>query len=88
MTDIFAVSVNDAFVQKAFKKSLASEGTKVRFIADDTGAFTTALGLVFDASGLLGGLRAQVRSIHFPFVAPPPPPASLFPPLPPRGTES
>ena len=34
----------------------------VRFIADDTGAFTGALGLLFDANALLGAPRAKVRS--------------------------
>jgi 2-Cys peroxiredoxin 5 len=31
----------------------------VHFIADDKGAFTTKLGFLFDASGLLGGPRAK-----------------------------
>lgn len=33
----------------------------IRFIADDKGAFTGALGLLFDASPLFGAPRAKVR---------------------------
>lgn len=34
--------------------------TAVHFIADDQGAFTGALGMLFDASPLLGGPRSKV----------------------------
>eukprot|EP00914_Ancora_sagittata_P028489 GHVO01056221.1.p1 GENE.GHVO01056221.1~~GHVO01056221.1.p1 ORF type:complete len:122 (-),score=1.51 GHVO01056221.1:199-564(-) len=34
----------------------------VRFIADDQGMFVSALGLLQDATGLLGAPRAKVRS--------------------------
>jgi peroxiredoxin len=44
---------------QAWAKKLAEEGTKVRFIADDTGAFVTSLGLIFDASALLGAPRSK-----------------------------
>ncbi|KAF7986764.1 hypothetical protein HWV62_20354 [Athelia sp. TMB] len=57
--DIYVVAVNDAFVTKAWKQKLAPDGTPVRFIADDTGAFTGALGLLFDANALLGAPRAK-----------------------------
>lgn len=33
----------------------------IRFIADDTGAFTSSVGLLFDASPLLGYPRSKVR---------------------------
>ncbi|KAJ7046500.1 Redoxin [Mycena alexandri] len=56
---ISIVAVNDVFVLKAWKENLAPEGTPVRFISDDAGAFTTALGLGFDASPLLGGVRSK-----------------------------
>ncbi|KAF8581186.1 Redoxin [Ramaria rubella] len=56
---IYVVSVNDAFVTKAWKEKLASGGTPIHFIADDKGAFTSAIGLIFDASPLLGGPRAK-----------------------------
>ena len=36
----------------------------VHFIADDQGAFTGALGMLFDASPLLGGPRSKVSSIY------------------------
>ena len=35
----------------------------VEFIADDKGELSSALGLLFDASGLLGGPRIKVRGI-------------------------
>ncbi|KAF7290550.1 Peroxiredoxin [Mycena indigotica] len=56
---IAVVAVNDVFVLKAWKESLAPEGTPIRFIADDTGAFSKSLGLLFDASPLLGSVRAK-----------------------------
>jgi peroxiredoxin len=34
----------------------------LRFIADDTGALTTQLGLLFDATALLGAPRSKVGS--------------------------
>ncbi|KAH9939706.1 Redoxin [Epithele typhae] len=57
--NIFVVAVNDVFVMKAWKASLAPQGTPVRFIADDQGAFVGALGMLFDASPLLGGPRSK-----------------------------
>ncbi|KAF8493589.1 Redoxin-domain-containing protein [Gautieria morchelliformis] len=56
---ISVVAVNDVFVTKAWKEKLASNGTPVHFIADDKGAFTSAVGLLFDASPVLGGPRAK-----------------------------
>ncbi|KAJ7645846.1 Redoxin [Mycena rosella] len=60
---ISVVAVNDVFVLKAWKENLAPGGTGVRFISDDTGAFSTALGLVFDATPLLGGVRSRRYAI-------------------------
>ncbi|KAH7919676.1 Redoxin [Leucogyrophana mollusca] len=57
--NIYVVAVNDAFVVKAWKEKLAPQGTGVRFIADDTGEFTSGLGLLFDATGLLGAPRSK-----------------------------
>ncbi|KAF8550703.1 Redoxin [Imleria badia] len=57
--DIYVVAVNDAFVTKAWKDKLAPQGTGVRFIADDKGELTSNLGLIFDASGLLGSPRSK-----------------------------
>ncbi|KAJ7216953.1 Redoxin [Mycena haematopus] len=56
---IAVVAVNDVFVLKAWKENLAPEGTPVRFIADDAGAFSAALGLIFDATPLLGNVRSK-----------------------------
>lgn len=42
----------------AWKKSF-DEKSKVHFIADSTGEYVKTLGLTFDATGLLGGTRAQ-----------------------------
>ncbi|KAG8976613.1 hypothetical protein FRC05_003452 [Tulasnella sp. 425] len=56
---IYIVSVNDAFVMNAWKEKLAPQGTPVHFVADDTAHFVSALGLVMDATGLLGGPRSK-----------------------------
>ncbi|KAJ7730875.1 Redoxin, partial [Mycena maculata] len=56
---IAAVAVNDVFVLKSWKESLAPGGTAVRFISDDGGAFITALGLLFDVTPVLGGVRSK-----------------------------
>ncbi|KZO91386.1 Redoxin [Calocera viscosa TUFC12733] len=60
--DVWVIGVNDVFVMEAWKQKLAtarSGGTLVHFIADDTGAFASALGLIFDATPLLGGPRLK-----------------------------
>ncbi|EIW77839.1 Redoxin, partial [Coniophora puteana RWD-64-598 SS2] len=61
--NIYVVAVNDAFVTQAWKAKLAPQGTGVRFIADDTGEFTSSLGLLFDGTGLLGAPRAKRYAI-------------------------
>jgi len=45
---------------RAWKNQLAPDGTKVRFIADDKAELTLALGMLFDATPLLGGPRSKV----------------------------
>ncbi|KAK7696373.1 hypothetical protein QCA50_001027 [Cerrena zonata] len=57
--DIYVVAVNDVFTMKAWKEHLAPGGTPIHFIADDKGAFVGSLGLLFDASVLLGGPRSK-----------------------------
>ncbi|PWN29938.1 Redoxin [Jaminaea rosea] len=57
--DIYVVAVNDQFTVQAWKDKLGSKNDHVHFLADDTAAFTHAVGLGFDASGLLGGYRSQ-----------------------------
>lgn len=39
---------------------MAPDGTKIRFIADDKAELTLALGMLFDATPLLGGPRSKV----------------------------
>jgi len=45
---------------RAWKNQMAPDGTKVRFIADDKAELTLALGMLFDATPLLGGPRSKV----------------------------
>jgi len=59
INNIYVVAVNDVFTMKAWKEKLASEGTPVHFVADDKGAFVGALGMLFDASELLGAPRSK-----------------------------
>lgn len=59
---VWVVAVNDVFVTQAWKLKLALTGTPIHFIADDTGALSAALGLIFDATPLLGGPRLK-RSV-------------------------
>ena len=56
--DIICMSVNDAFVMKAWGEDRGA-GDKVRLIADGNGDLTRALGLEFDGSGIGFGLRSQ-----------------------------
>ncbi|KAJ9125563.1 hypothetical protein QFC22_000525 [Naganishia vaughanmartiniae] len=61
--DIYILSVNDVFCMNAWGKKLHGDQTaKVKFVADDSGAFASATGLIFDAQALLGGPRAK-RSV-------------------------
>lgn len=55
---IYVISVNDAFVTTAWKESIA-KSSGVHFVADATGHFTNAMGMLFDASGLLGNHRSK-----------------------------
>ncbi|PWN51300.1 Redoxin [Violaceomyces palustris] len=58
--NIYIVTINDTFTTNAWREKLgASNESKVHFLSDDTGAFTKSLGLDFDATGLLGGVRSQ-----------------------------
>lgn len=59
ITDVYVIAVNDVFTLKAWKDQLAPNGTRVRFLADDKGELTSSLGLLFDATPLLGGPRAK-----------------------------
>ncbi|KAF9050830.1 Redoxin [Hymenopellis radicata] len=57
--NIYVVAVNDQFCVNAWKEKLAPNGTQIRFMADDQGKFTSAVGLMFDATPLLGGPRSK-----------------------------
>lgn len=59
--DIYVVSVNDGFVTKAWKEKLGADD--LHFIADDSGSLTTQLGLMFDATPLLGAPRSKRYAI-------------------------
>lgn len=60
VSDIYIVAVNDQFTVKAWKEKLGGDkAPSVHFLADDTGAFTKAVGQDFDASGLLGNHRSK-----------------------------
>ncbi|MCJ1246620.1 hypothetical protein MMC30_003829 [Trapelia coarctata] len=57
---VFVVSVNDAFVMKAWASQLDPTGTSgIRFLADPSLAFTKALGLSFDGRAIFGGPRSK-----------------------------
>lgn len=57
----FIVSVNDAFVTKAWSDSLLRQvGTnQVKFLADPSGEFTSSLDLLFDATKIFGNKRSK-----------------------------
>ncbi|KAF8937179.1 Peroxiredoxin-5, mitochondrial [Dissophora ornata] len=55
---IGCVAVNDAFVMDAWASSLET-GDKITMLADPQGTFVKDLGLDFDASAALGGLRSK-----------------------------
>ncbi|TRM66651.1 thioredoxin-like protein [Schizophyllum amplum] len=58
--EIYVVAVNDAFTMKAWEDNLKGEkASPVKFIADDQGLFTSSLGMLFDATPLLGGPRSK-----------------------------
>lgn len=59
---IACLSVNDAFVMKAWGKAQSTDG-KVDMVADGNGEYTKALGLDFDASGFGMGTRGQRFSL-------------------------
>lgn len=57
---VYVVSVNDTFVTGAWKEKLGGTGkSNIHFLADDAGAWTSAIGMGFDATGLLGSLRSH-----------------------------
>jgi peroxiredoxin len=59
---IACLSVNDAFVMKAWGKAQSTDD-KVDMLADGNGDYTKALGLEMDATGFGMGLRGQRFSL-------------------------
>ncbi|KAH8819550.1 Redoxin-domain-containing protein [Xylogone sp. PMI_703] len=58
--DVFVVSVNDAFVMKAWADALdPTRASGIRFLGDPTAKFTEALDLTFDGSAIFGGPRSK-----------------------------
>ncbi|KAL8404580.1 hypothetical protein RB594_009439 [Gaeumannomyces avenae] len=57
---VFVVSVNDAFVMKAWAQQMDPAGqTGFRFLGDPQAAFTKALELDFDGTAIFGGPRSK-----------------------------
>lgn len=57
VSHVYCLSVNDAFVMRAWEKATASEG-KVVLLPDPDASFTAKLGLTTDIPAL-GGIRSQ-----------------------------
>ncbi|KAK5075203.1 hypothetical protein LTS08_001715 [Lithohypha guttulata] len=56
----FIISVNDAFVMKAWGKTLDSDkNSGIRFLGDASGAFSRAWDVEFDATPLMGNKRSK-----------------------------
>jgi peroxiredoxin len=63
-TLFFTQFVVGAWATKLQEKTPASAtGTPVKFLADDTGKLAASLGLLFDATPILGGHRAKRAAI-------------------------
>ena len=58
IADIYCLSVNDAFVMKAWEKDQNAKG-KVTLLSDGNGDYSSALGLSFDGSKFGLGTRGQ-----------------------------
>ncbi|KUI58255.1 Peroxiredoxin-5, mitochondrial [Cytospora mali] len=57
---VFVVAVNDPFVMKAWGEALDPSATHgVRFVADPSAEFTSALELDFDATKIFGNVRSK-----------------------------
>ena len=59
---IAVTSVNDAFVQDAWKKA-SDPDNKIEFLSDGSAEFARALGLELDASGMGLGIRSKRYSM-------------------------
>ncbi|KAL2057623.1 hypothetical protein ABVK25_002007 [Lepraria finkii] len=57
---VFVVSVNDAFVMKAWGATLdPTSKTNIRFLGDPSGQFTKDLDLTFDSAAIFGNNRSK-----------------------------
>jgi len=57
---VFVVSVNDAFVMKAWAETMdPGKQMGFRFLGDPTAQFTRALDVGFDGSAIFGGVRSK-----------------------------
>jgi glutaredoxin/glutathione-dependent peroxiredoxin len=56
--EIVVTAVNDHWVMHHWSKAAGGDG-KIEFLADNNAQFAKALGMEFDASGGLGGLRSK-----------------------------
>ena len=56
--EVACISVNDCFVMKAFGEAQKADG-KIDMLADDSGEFTTKVGLATDASNFGLGTRSE-----------------------------
>ena len=63
MDAVACISVNDAFVMKAWAESQGIEDDSILMLADGNGELTKALGLVLDGSGFGLGERSQRYSM-------------------------
>ena len=59
---LICVSVNDVFVMAAWGEEKGASG-KVRMLSDTDANFTKAIGMDFDATGILGGTRSKRYSL-------------------------
>ncbi|CAD6568237.1 MAG: hypothetical protein CYPHOPRED_002440 [Cyphobasidiales sp. Tagirdzhanova-0007] len=56
---VYVVAVNDLFTVEAWKEKLGGAGKQIRFLADDGGKWSAAVGTAFDASPLFGNYRSH-----------------------------
>jgi peroxiredoxin len=56
--EIAVTTVNDHWVMHQWSKAAGGDG-KIQFLADNNAEFAKALGMEFDATGGLGGLRSK-----------------------------
>ncbi|KAK9366478.1 thioredoxin-like protein [Lipomyces kononenkoae] len=63
VSGIYIISGNDAFVMNAWGKELGAANDKVKYLADPSLAFVSALGLDFDASKFFGNRRSKRAAV-------------------------